>query len=498
MYQLCIHINNSIFHINADSEHTILDALRANGIPINAPCAGRGTCGKCKLLCKGQLLMSANMHSQYFYGEVNACRCKPAGTCEIWIYDEKFSFSHSDLPILCGGGEGKGLFVDIGTTTISSGIYDLKSGKCIRKISMLNAQRLYGADVISRLEYCRNGELDHLFDCTKTQINELIDYKDLNRISIVGNTIMEHLAAQIDPSSISIPPFIPQHFFGEEIKSLYQNIDTYFAPCISGYVGGDIIAGLLACNLHIASGLQLYVDIGTNGEIAFGNSHGYITCATSAGPAFEGAEIECGMNAIDGAIDHIQSNNGDIYCHVIGNKVAKGICGSGIIDAVAVMLDLHLINKTGRFVGKEQVPKNLQWRFSFKNGYKVFYLCDKVYLTQHDIHNVQLAKAAIMAGIETLVKNRDYDCLTLAGGFGNYIDISNAIRIGLLPKIQENKIRQAGNAAARGAALLLEDQSRAEIRLLAKSCSYIDLSLSNSFSESFIRNINFRNSKSDV
>ena len=262
---------------------------------------------------------------------------------------------------------------------------------------------------------------------------------------------------------------------------MINGADVYFAKCVSAYVGGDILSGMLACNLQNERDTVLYVDIGTNGEIVLGNCDGFFCCATAAGPAFEGAEIECGMSAEAGAIDAVWSENGEFRIHVIGDCKAIGICGSGLIDAVAVMLNEKIIGKSGRFLkGCAEL-----------NGVKAFKLSDKVYITAHDIHKVQLAKAAIRAGIETLAGKTHIDKLIIAGGFGRSINIENAVKIGLLPDFCAEKIRQVGNAAALGAALLLEPDNETILDELAEKCTYVDLSSSDEFSENYIKNLNF-------
>lgn len=487
---LCVHLGDQAVRVSADSEKTIWESLKAAGLSVNAPCAGRGVCGKCLVRCRGLLRFSGDIAARFCDETVQACRSYPAGDCELWPESGDMSILSGEAIKIQGGGEGKGLALDLGTTTVAAAIYDLASGECLRLLTEPNAQRIFGADVVSRMECCRKGELSKMLDVTEKQLAGLTAGEEISRVSVVGNTVMEHLAAGLDPSSIAVPPFAPQSLFGEKIKShIWDSADVYLARCVSGYVGGDVLAGLLACGLHNSNTTQLYVDIGTNGEIAVGDKNGYTTCATAAGPAFEGAEIECGMSALPGAVDRVWAENGEIFCHVIGEGEAKGLCGSGIIDAVALLLDLKLIGKSGRFIAKEKAPENLRERFCVQAGGRAFLLTDTVYITQKDIRRVQLAKAAIRAGIETVSAGKEIDRITVAGGFGRYIDIRSAVRIGLLP--EGMRMEQAGNAAATGAALLLREEARTELEKFAEKCSYLDLSTSAEFSQRFIRELDF-------
>ena len=493
-FKLTVHRGEESFTLCADGEKSILESLGTAHSP-DSPCGGRGVCGKCGVELKGLLRSFEDGEIVAAEGRVLACRYAPAGDCEIWLEGKiEAEIETAECAKIIGGGEGLGLAIDVGTTTVAAALYDLKSGECLAEKSEFNAQRIFGADVISRMEHCRKGRFSELCGLTQNQLAALAENPDeIKKVTVAGNTVMLHLAAGLDPSGLAVPPFTPQSLFGNTAKSpLWKNAELYYSRCVSSYVGGDVTAGMLYCGMQNAEGTQLYVDIGTNGEIAMGNKDGYVTCATAAGPAFEGAEIECGMNACEGAVDSVRAENGDIVAHVMGGGEAKGICGSGLIDAVAVLLELGLISKSGRLLDKAKAPENLQSRFTEIEGVRAFVIRDGVYVTLHDIHKIQLAKAAIRAGIETLTGEAEITRLTVAGGFGKHINVKNAIRIGLLPDLTEEKICQAGNAAAKGAALLLNDGEREKLRTLAEKCSYIDLSTAKEFSEKYIKNLNFQ------
>ena len=480
-YTLSVKNGGEITAICADAENSILDALRGADIAaVTAPCGGRGVCGKCAVGVKGRVREISSGEISDIDGTVPSCRYAPAGDCEIILNENDLTIAPAEKAKLSGGGNGRALAIDIGTTTIAMGLYDLSSGECITEKSAPNKQSAFGADVISRIEHCRKGNADALYDCLFNQLSEMCgDMRNIKKAAVVGNTVMEHFAARLDPSPIAVPPFTPQSLFGEH-KTI-GGTDVYFTRCVSAYVGGDVLAGMLACNLQNEEKTVLYVDIGTNGEIVLGNKDGFTCCATAAGPAFEGAEIECGMSAKDGAIDSVRIENGKITAHVIGGGKAKGICGSGLIDAVAAMLELGIIGKSGRFIKG----------FTELGGKKVFMLADGVYLSVQDIRRLQLAKAAIRAGIDTLLDGNEAREIIVAGGFGNYINSESAVKIGLLPDFGAEKIRQAGNAAAIGAALLLEPDNENVLCQLAEKCRYVDLSSSEEFSENYIKSLNF-------
>lgn len=447
---------------------TLLDALREGGIQISAPCGGNGTCRQCKVKINGK--------------ETLACRTVPEAGMMIELPDtgsERVLTDHVNIP---EGGEGFGLAVDIGTTTVAVYLYDLKTGCCLGKKGAMNAQRAYGADVISRISYadCEEG-LNALKAAIREQICSLAgelcsDLTKITYISVAGNTVMEHLFAGLDPTSIGVAPFTPLSLFGEEypasdfLEGFNANCRLYICPAVAGYVGGDITAGLLSSGAFESEKEVLFIDVGTNGEMGMGSSDGFTCCATAAGPAFEGAEIECGSMAKDGAINTVSS---DLSYTVLGERDAESICGSGLIDAVAALLKNEIVDETG-YIEDET--------YSFS---------DKVYISQKDIRNIQLAKAAIRAGIETLLKKRDRSYgdvneVLIAGGFGAYMNIKSACTIGLLPPALEKKTRFVGNSAGKGAALALTEEGRKILAAVTAKCEYEELSSSPLFNGEYV------------
>ena len=506
------------FTVQASSRTSILENIREADLPgPEAPCGGAGTCRKCLVTVTGLIrsLESASVR-RLQNASVLACRYAPSGNLTVEIPD-----SDQMTVVMSGSGRltagdtgltGLGYAVDIGTTTVAAFLYDLKTGKPLRSTGERNAQRTFGADVISRITACSAGKLPALRDTIRHQISNLglrlceeagVSSSSIQMIVIAGNTVMQHLFEGLSPERIGVAPFTPESLFddtrkaSEVLPELRTDCDVYLCPCISGYVGGDITAGLMASDSDRAEGLRLYVDIGTNGEMALGNRDGYVTCATAAGPAFEGAEIDCGMGGLPGAIDQVSIENGDLKVHVIGGGKALGICGSGLVDAVAALLDLQVLTESGRMAGADELPEALAKRiFTGPDGHNACRLLDDVYISAQDIREIQLAKAAIRAGAETLLdlakkKASDLTELVIAGGFGSFLKKESALRIGLLPEIAPEKIRHVGNAAGAGATLCLTDAGVQRLRALNEKCSYLELSGSPEFMEYYVEYMAF-------
>jgi uncharacterized 2Fe-2S/4Fe-4S cluster protein (DUF4445 family) len=470
---------------------SLLDILRIYRYKIYAPCGGKGTCGKCRVKIKED-------------GEVIACRYYPVKDIEVILpgEDEANILVHQteyleDLPLKISNPQyfstcPTGVAIDIGTTTVVLYFLNLLSGQIEKISSFLNPQKLYGADVISRINYCQEHEdgLSELQRAIIDSINKVLgiyiaerelDSSIFEKIIIVGNTTMLHLLLGVDPISIALAPFKPK-FIDKQINKGYStglkindNADVITLPCISAYVGADILAGLAA--LKVPQKNYLFLDIGTNGEIALIMDNRIFTCATAAGPAFEGANISCGMGAINGAISGFSDPK---RYQVIGNTKPLGICGSGIVDIVAYLLQNDLIDETGLL--KETFiidpEKNIQ-------------------IVQDDIREIQLAKSAIYSGVKILMDVggltfRNIDALYLAGGFGNYINIKSAIKIGLLPYEMNGKILPVGNSAGIGALQYLKSSDFEEkANQILKTVRYIELSNIDEFTMEFALNMNF-------
>ena len=268
-------------------------------------------------------------------------------------------------------------------------------------------------------------------------------------------------------------------------------------PCVSGYVGGDITAGLMAVGAADAEQPVLFVDVGTNGEMALGDRNGLTCCSTAAGPAFEGASVSCGMAAAPGAIDKVWLEDGPIRCSVLGGGTPMGVCGSGLVDALAVLLKLEVVDETGRLLPADEAPEEFADRLEGEGNEVRFQLAGDVWISAGDVRKLQLAKAAVAAGIQTLMEKNDVkeDSLSvfcLAGGFGSYLRPESAAAIGLFPAALLPKLKVVGNSAGAGAsAALLSGQARAALRRVTERCTYLELSGMAEFSDAYLENMMF-------
>lgn len=413
-----------------------------------------------------------------------------------------------------------GVAFDIGTTTIVGTLVDLETGREAGLASTVNPQTAFGDDVISRIKKCRDDSdgLKRLSSCIRDAVNRLInELSTSSRIPkeeifyavFAGNTAMQQIFAGIDPSSLGEIPFEPA--FREALKVTAESIgidicpeaEIFIFPQIGGFVGGDTVSGILATRLDLVQKPSLMVDVGTNGEIVLA-AKGRLLCASvAAGPAFEGARIINGMRASRGAIEKAVFSEGDIQINVIGNAKPSGICGTGLIDAAAELMRLGVIDITGRIQDKSELPDNLPEsitrRIVESDMGCDFILADEtesatgeaILLYQRDIRELQLANAAIRAGINILLKTAgikadDLDTVLLAGAFGNFIRRSNARRIGMLPQIPCERIRFVGNTASFGAKkVLLSKQEAQYAGRIQKAAEHIDLSASAEFQDEF-------------
>ncbi len=515
LFKLTVRRGDEEAVISANPRESILAALRGEDYTEpDAPCGGQGTCRKCLVTVTGPVRSLEGFGERCVENEqLLACRYAPAGDCTVVLKaKEKMHVVTAGAGAVAGGGEGLGFAVDIGTTTVASFLYDLKTGERLGAEGGRNAQRSYGADVISRITCASEGKLVPLRDAIRRQLTGMAEElcgrsgrstKELTRIRVAGNTVMEHLFDGLDPTNIGVAPFTPESLFGDHrsaaacLPELDAEADVYLCPCVAGYVGGDITAGLVASGAPEADGLWLYVDIGTNGEMGLGNRDGFVCCATAAGPAFEGAEIACGMDGSAGAIDKVSAVDGDVQVHVIGEGKAVGVCGSGLIDAISAMLTVGAISEAGRMFGPDDVPEKIRSRVvTREDGSLCFMLKDGVYIAAQDVREVQLAKSAIRAGAETLLQLQgktaaDITDLVIAGGFGSFIDKRSALHIGLLPRVPIEKIRHVGNAAGAGAVLALTEDGERALEAFNEKCTYLELSSSHEFMENYVDYIAF-------
>lgn len=502
--------------INGSEDKSILTALREADIAEpESPCGGSGTCGKCTAAVTGTITEKDNKEARQVTEEMlKLCVTYPAGDCTVFLN------SQNEIEVLTAGsgeiepcGKGLGFAVDIGTTTVAAYLYDLESGKQVATSGSRNSQGVYGADVISRITNCADGEgLYKMRDLIGGQLKDMArsmakdtghKTSEIVRVSIAGNTVMQHLFMGLDPTSIGVTPFTPLSYFGkneeypEFLKAFGKDCELWLAPAIAGYVGGDITAGFAACMDDFGDDLVLYIDIGTNGEMLIGSKGEYVSCATAAGPAFEGSLIDCGTPARSGAIDKVKVENGELIVHTIDDAEAVGICGSGLIDTVAALIELEVITGAGRLLPPEEAPEKYRGRIRRRDdGVCCFYLSGSVYISASDVRKLQLAKASIRGGAETLMQitgktTDDLDRLVIAGGFGSYMSVKSALCIGLLPEIPAERIEHVGNAAGAGASMSLAESGREKINAFKEECGYCELSGSAEFMDNYIEYMSF-------
>jgi uncharacterized 2Fe-2S/4Fe-4S cluster protein (DUF4445 family) len=487
--------------IRVEKGSALQDVLFLQGAEF--PCGGKGRCRGCRIrVLRGQLPVTPEDGRMFSEAELGAgwrlaCQASAESdlTLELAQWEAAILADHASnyqfMPR-----EGLGVAVDLGTTTLVAQLVDLSTGHVLGARMALNAQARHGADVMSRIEHALTGPgLEKLRDLIRTQIGRMVRELSegvgeragtLTQVVIVGNTVMHHLFCGVDVTPLSRTPFEPAHdglrvFQARELGWLLPgNPEVRFLPCLGGFVGSDILAGILATRLHESEALRVLIDLGTNGEIVVGNRDRLLCASTAAGPAFEGARISMGMRAATGAISEVRVNGGQFHCHVLGHTAPRGLCGSGLVDAVAGGLELGWIRSTGRLAQGQS-----------------FLVAAPVLLTQGDIRELQLAKGAIAAGVRILVKAwgatmEEVTQVGLAGAFGNYINRASARRIGLL-EFPLEKVEAIGNTALLGAKLALFSQpnSEGECAKVLKKTQHISLHEDPEFQETYAEQMGF-------
>ena len=425
-----------------------------------------------------------------------------------------------------------GVAFDIGTTTLAAYLLDLNSGKQVGVTAAVNPQVSVGDDVISRIAYVMQEPhgLEKLRTSVIGELNKLvgilaheagISSQKIYEATVVGNTCMMHLCLGIDPSYLAVAPYVPS-----VSQSLYLSARDvgirinrfaliHVLPSIAGYVGADTVGVILTSGLHKDGSTTLAVDIGTNGEIALGCKGRVLACSTAAGPAFEGAHIKHGMRAAPGAIDSVWFEDGSIQFSTVGVTKATGICGSGLLDAIVCLVQAGIIEPGGRIVDADEVPQEYSYirgRVQAGEQGNEFILAtaedsingSPIVVTQRDVREVQLAKGAIAAGIQTLmerldVRPDDLDRIILAGAFGNYVRKESAIAAGMIPNVPLEKVHSVGNAAGEGAKLaLISLDEREDADRIGDSVEYIELTTDLGFQERFADALMFGGEESNV
>ncbi len=418
-----------------------------------------------------------------------------------------------------------GVSFDIGTTTVVGMLWNLETGELVDVESRTNYQSLYGADVISRISYSMASKQKletmraKVLQCCNEILDEMCDRSKVDRQRIYdatfdGNTTMTHLALGVTARSMSRAPFAPVFCEGQNLPASMLGLNVnpcanaYFLPIIAGHVGGDIVGMMIAANIDGIEGSHVALDIGTNGEVVAVKDGKMVCCSTAAGPAFEGATISQGMRAAPGAIERVSIDDSGVSVGTIDDEPAEGICGSGLIDAVAALLDCGVVTPNGKMLSRREaqgagiseaiaqciLSDGVELRFRLAEREDA----DDIALTQQDVREVQLAKGAILAGIQTLMKELDMsleeiDSIMLAGAFGNYISKRSALRIGLLPQVGEDRVVPIGNAAGVGCCMaLLSAEEREHAAKVARATRHVELSHNMDFEEFYAMAMLFR------
>ena len=535
---------------------TILEAARKAGIVLETPCNCVGICSKCAVRLDPDSLRNVacapREDSALDAGWVLSCQTEilgditvevvaseqpetirilhhgrtlavEAAPCITKIYSQKEAatsvFAFDRLLAREAGdtsGTNYGIVVDIGTTTLVASLVDLLRGQEVAVTSALNPQSLHAQDVLSRIRFAsEEAGLEVMYTAVTKEINQLTEVlakgagvtpDSIYEMVLSGNTCMLHLATGVNPSSLGRFPYtslitggVHERASGQDLKISKSGL-VYLPPIISGFVGADITSGILATGLHRSSDTILFVDIGTNGEMVLARNGRLSAASTAAGPAFEGMNISCGVRAARGAMEAFDiDGTGEIAVKTIDDAEVVGICGSGLLDLVGELVDHGVVAGNGRFVDAKNsnLPAGLRDRLVEHRGKTAFGVSGSILLTQKDIRQVQLAKAAIRSGIEFLLQNGgigsdDVDRVLIAGSFGYHLQEKSLINLGLLPKEFTGKVDFVGNTSKSGGqAFLVNKDSRCEMSDLVKSIAVIELAGIPDFDKVFVRCLGF-------
>lgn len=473
-YLIKIRYSNKIISLLCSGEKTLRECLISHGIVSDYPCGGRGTCKK----CRAKVLNENNR-------EILLCKTYPISDMEIELCNEYsldfelFSKTENNA-IIC---------YDVGTTTLEFTVID-SEGKRIAEGRSLNPQAVYGADVLSRIDACKKYSVNKVREPIINELKKFISLfieqngdVGIEKVFVCANTVLSHIFAGISPESISKYPYVTSFvgtktFLGKDFDLSVREI--ILLPCHSAFFGSDALVGLCNTDLLNSEKPSLYVDLGTNGEVCLKANGKFYLTSTAVGPCFEGVNISCGMGGVDGAINLFLEEDGKLKFTTVGNKKPFGICGAGLISAISYAKDKHLIDKNGRIFKSDKIE-----------------LVENIFLTQKDINEFMLAKSAIRSGIEVLLKcakisASEVDIVYLAGSLGKYIDIYSIINCGVLPKEFRNKCLKVGKNAIVGTEEYAKDiLFKDKLEFVKANAEWIDLSLSQDFSQFFSLNIDF-------
>ncbi|MBQ2775003.1 MAG: DUF4445 domain-containing protein [Clostridia bacterium] len=442
------------------------DVLMKNGESVEHPCGGRGMCKKCTVVVNGKEELSCQyiVKSDITVGSIDRGEISSqTGATETGELDENVCFA-----------------LDIGTTTMALAVVSLDESKIVKVITHTNSQRSFGADVMTRIDYCRKNGTKELNAAVISDVNSMIDELNLpcvKKMFVSGNTTMLHLFLNVDCSSMGVAPYTPLFLEGKTQKAEILGIngvdEICLLPSIAAFVGSDLVAGLNFVGPPESNKYNLLIDLGTNAEIVLFSKECYFCTSAAAGPCFEGANISCGMSATNGAIYSYSSNRG---VETVGNAPAKGVCGTGLIDIIAELVRDGTIDETGYMECAN------------------FEVAEGIFLTQDDIRQYQLAKSAVYSAILTLVRLKnisldDIENVYLSGGFSAKINVRNAVETGLLPKELADKCVAINNSSLLGTARFACEGN--DLSAYTRNAEYIDLSANPTFADLFIESMMF-------
>ena len=490
-----------------DAPVLLSDAARDAGFALEMPCGGGGRCGKCAVEAEGMLSPRTEKEEALFPSAPTmrlACTTRAMGDARVRIVPREtmtdIVTGADTAAAQTDGGDGCGIAVDIGTTTIAAYLLRLSDGARLSDLGRKNPQSTFGADVIARIEHSLAGGGAALQSAVAGCLNEMIaelqrraggDAGSLRAVAITGNTAMLYLLTGRGVRCLSAAPFAADCLFGDEIPAktagltLPEDVKVYLMPSISAFVGADITAAILSSGMTEHPENTLLVDIGTNGEMALFSQGRLLCCSTAAGPAFEGAGLTMGMNALAGAIDRVGLSGGMLVTHTIGGGAARGVCGSGVIDALAALLTAGALDETGLLDEEHALVAEYQDEPAAQ-------LAPGVYLTGRDVRALQLAKSAICAGMLTLIHHagltpEEIGTLYIAGGFGSFINVKSAAKISLIPPALAPRAKAIGNAAGAGASMaLLSVRAREAAARIARTAETVELSTDPYFMEKYV------------
>lgn len=520
-----IKIVNQENTIACEKGSNLLEVLLNAGLFVDNPCNGAGVCGKCKVRLAGKKMGELTETEKKFLTEREQ-REHIRLSCVVSVEDDlevELLCQERKHKVLTKGyvpvfekdswPDGYGIAVDIGTTTVVTALVDLKTGEELAHASMINAQKHFGLDVLTRITYEYQYGEEGIYKLQKAivdSLNEMIaevcretltEKEQIKEIHVAANCTMTHMLLGVDARSLGKTPYTPVFTEGQTVKASDIGIDAgeqtvlYCLPQVSAYIGADIVAGAYVCRLREQKGNTLFIDIGTNGEIVLAVDGRLLCCSCAAGPALEGMNISAGMRAAQGAIEDLRITPDGVELITIGNTEPAGLCGSGILAAVKELLQAGIVKETGVFIKPDTLPEEDYRRSLLRvNGTSREFVLSKkpeLLVTQNDIRQVQLAKGAILSGFMTLLHKagiamKDLDRVMIAGQFGANLPAKSLIGVGILPEEVEDKLIYVGNASKTGAYMtLLSKKVKTEMETLATQMEYVELAETDGYEQLF-------------